>query len=64
MGLGLLDWVEFMVRWFHVIAGIAWIGSSLFYCFRFKQGNHLHCQIMLMEQPASAEVAFTIWLNI
>jgi len=31
MGLGLLDWVEFMVRWFHVIAGIAWIGSSFYF---------------------------------
>ena len=31
MGLSLLDWVEFMVRWFHVIAGIAWIGSSFYF---------------------------------
>ncbi|MAE11863.1 MAG: hypothetical protein CMN35_01435, partial [SAR116 cluster bacterium] len=21
-------WSEFMVRWLHVVAGIAWIGSS------------------------------------
>ena len=31
MGLSLLDWVEFMVRWFHVIAGIAWIGSIFYF---------------------------------
>ena len=24
-------WSEFMVRWLHVIAGIAWIGSSFYF---------------------------------
>lgn len=28
-----MDWVTAMVRWFHVIAGIAWIGSSFFFVF-------------------------------
>jgi uncharacterized membrane protein len=27
----LLDWVGLLVRWTHVIAGIAWIGSSLYF---------------------------------
>jgi len=32
MTLGLLiDWVELLVRWTHVIAGIAWIGSSFYF---------------------------------
>ena len=32
MPLGLLtDWVELLVRWMHVIAGIAWIGSSFYF---------------------------------
>ncbi|MCH1475540.1 MAG: urate hydroxylase PuuD, partial [Alphaproteobacteria bacterium] len=24
-------WSEFMVRWLHVVAGIAWIGSSFYF---------------------------------
>ncbi len=32
MPLGLLtDWAELLVRWTHVIAGIAWIGSSFYF---------------------------------
>ena len=27
----LLEWTEFLVRWLHVIAGIAWIGSSFYF---------------------------------
>lgn len=27
----LIDWVELLVRWTHVIAGIAWIGSSFYF---------------------------------
>ena len=27
----LLDWVNLLVRWFHMIAGIAWIGSSFYF---------------------------------
>lgn len=27
----LLAWVEMMVRWLHVVAGIAWIGSSFYF---------------------------------
>ncbi len=29
----IIDWATAMVRWFHVIAGIAWIGSSFFFIF-------------------------------
>ena len=25
------EWTEFLVRWFHVISGIAWIGSSFYF---------------------------------
>ncbi len=33
LGLGpfLIGWLELAVRWFHVIAGIAWIGSSFYF---------------------------------
>ena len=27
----LLDWISLLVRWMHVIAGIAWIGSSFYF---------------------------------
>ncbi|SHI80434.1 urate hydroxylase PuuD [Wenxinia saemankumensis] len=35
----LLDWVEFAVRWLHVITAIAWIGSS-FYFIALDLGLH------------------------
>jgi len=27
----LVDWVELLLRWFHVVAGIAWIGESFYF---------------------------------
>lgn len=27
----LLDWLELAVRWFHVVAGVAWIGASFYF---------------------------------
>lgn len=29
----MVDWVELLVRWLHVVAGIAWIGSSFYFIF-------------------------------
>ena len=45
-GLGpfLISWLEMAVRWFHVIAGIAWIGSSFYFIaldFSLKQRQGL-----------------------
>ena len=31
MEIILLEWVDFSIRWLHVIAGIAWIGSSFYF---------------------------------
>jgi uncharacterized membrane protein len=31
LGLILWEWMSFAVRWLHVIAGIAWIGSSFYF---------------------------------
>ena len=28
---GIQDWANLLLRWFHVIAGIAWIGSSFYF---------------------------------
>ena len=27
----LVDWLDLLIRWLHVIAGIAWIGSSFYF---------------------------------
>ncbi|MEY3062752.1 MAG: hypothetical protein RI994_2004, partial [Pseudomonadota bacterium] len=29
----LLDWVNLLLRWVHVITAIAWIGSSFYFVF-------------------------------
>ena len=31
MGAYLLDWLSLFFRWFHVIAGVAWIGASFYF---------------------------------
>jgi len=31
--VAIIEWVEMLVRWLHVIAGIAWIGSSFYFVF-------------------------------
>ncbi len=33
MDLYLLDWLDFLLRWAHVIVAIAWIGSSFYFVF-------------------------------
>ena len=38
------EWTELILRWFHVIAGIAWIGSSFYFIaldLSLKQNKHL-----------------------
>ena len=31
MEMILMQWLDLSIRWFHVIAGIAWIGSSFYF---------------------------------
>ncbi len=31
MDIYLLDWANLLLRWLHVIVGIAWIGSSFYF---------------------------------
>ncbi|MBT8094324.1 MAG: urate hydroxylase PuuD [Gammaproteobacteria bacterium] len=38
MGAYIVDWLNLLVRWLHVIAGIAWIGSSFYFVWL---DNHL-----------------------
>ena len=49
MPLILLDWSELLIRWVHVIAGIAWIGSSFYF---------VHLDLSLKQREALPEKAF------
>ena len=53
----LLDWCGLWVRWFHVIAGIAWIGSSFYFVWL---DNHLEPPLAGAE-PADPNVAGELW---
>ena len=52
----LLDWCGLLVRWFHVVAGIAWIGSSFYFVWL---DNHLEPQGA--SEPADPNVAGELW---
>ena len=52
----LLDWGGLLVRWFHVVAGIAWIGSSFYFVWL---DNHLEPQGA--SEPADPNVAGELW---
>ena len=52
----LLDWYGLLVRWFHVVAGIAWIGSSFYFVWL---DNHLEPQGT--SEPADPNVAGELW---
>ena len=52
----LLDWCGLLVRWFHVVAGIAWIGSSFYFVWL---DNHLEPQGT--SEPADPNVAGELW---
>ena len=53
----LLDWCGLLVRWLHVIAGIAWIGSSFYFVWL---DNHLEPPLVGTE-PADPNVAGELW---
>jgi uncharacterized membrane protein len=52
----LLDWCGLLVRWLHVVAGIAWIGSSFYFVWL---DNHLEPQGSA--EPADPNVAGELW---
>jgi len=52
----LLDWAGLLVRWLHVIAGIAWIGASFYFVWL---DNHL--QPPADGEAADASVAGELW---
>ena len=49
MPLILLDWAELLIRWLHVIAGIAWIGSSFYF---------IHLDLSLKQRDGLPDKAF------
>jgi uncharacterized membrane protein len=53
----LLDWCGLLVRWLHVVAGIAWIGSSFYFVWL---DNHLEPQLS-SEEPVDPNVAGELW---
>jgi uncharacterized membrane protein len=52
----LLDWCALLVRWLHVVAGIAWIGASFYFVWL---DNHLRPPTD--DEPADAGVAGELW---
>jgi uncharacterized membrane protein len=52
----LLDWLGLLVRWLHIIAGIAWIGASFYFVWL---DNHL--QPPTVAQPVDPGVAGEVW---
>jgi uncharacterized membrane protein len=59
-------WSELLIRWVHVIAGIAWIGSSFYFIaldLSLKPGRELPIRHMVRPGRCMAG-AFTIWSNI
>jgi uncharacterized membrane protein len=53
----LLDWCGLLVRWLHVVAGIAWIGSSFYFVWL---DNHLEPPLS-SEEPVDPNVAGELW---
>ena len=45
MDLYLLDWVNFLLRWAHVIVAIAWIGSSFYFVHLDQSLRRAHAQL-------------------
>jgi uncharacterized membrane protein len=52
----LSDWLGLFLRWLHLVAGIAWIGSSFYFVWL---DNHL--QPLRQDERADADVAGELW---
>ncbi|HWW20737.1 MAG TPA: urate hydroxylase PuuD, partial [Steroidobacteraceae bacterium] len=52
----LLDWLGLLVRWLHIVAGIAWIGASFYFVWL---DNHL--QPLREDGPVDPNVAGELW---
>src|SRR5262245_5513539 len=51
----LLDWLNLLIRWGHIITGIAWIGSSFYFIWLDARLN------VPPRDPENAEVAGDLW---
>ncbi len=54
----LLDWCGLLVRWLHIVAGIAWIGASFYFVWL---DNHLEPVAGGRDEPADPRVAGELW---
>jgi uncharacterized membrane protein len=54
----LLDWAGLLVRWVHIITGIAWIGSSFYFVWL---DNSLEPLLPRKDEPADPRVAGELW---
>jgi uncharacterized membrane protein len=52
----LLDWLSLLLRWLHMVAGIAWIGASFYFVWL---DNHL--QPPTVGEPIDADVSGELW---
>jgi len=52
----LLDWAGLLVRWLHLVAGVAWIGASFYFVWL---DNHL--QPLGHDERADADIAGELW---
>jgi uncharacterized membrane protein len=52
----LLDWCGLLMRWLHLIAGIAWIGASFYFVWL-----DTHLEPPIDDDPSSAGVAGELW---
>jgi uncharacterized membrane protein len=53
----LLDWLGLLVRWLHIVAGIAWIGASFYFVWL---DNHL-LPPLADSAAAQRDVAGELW---
>ena len=51
MGVDIAEWLNLAIRWLHLVAGIAWIGSSFYFVWL---DNHL-------TKPAEGEASGELW---
>ena len=51
-----LDWLNFLLRWFHLIAGIAWIGASFYFIWL-----DTHLKAPLHEESRKLGIGGEVW---
>lgn len=55
MNFSIREWLNLVVRWFHVFAGIMWVGQTYYFTW-------LDRQFVRMEKKGAAEAATQVWM--